>query len=145
MLDYYRFKEVYDLFVRNKCDEARDALSDLQQKYIELCDENELLKTQVQEFEEVLYLAKNLEYDGHSYWLKTGGVKQGPFCQNCFDRDGLLIRLNSAEATWKCNSCSATYLRQGDTLREAPVAAVSGRDRAPHAESGGAKVIQLYK
>ncbi|MFW5735677.1 MAG: hypothetical protein ACOCWR_11510 [Oceanidesulfovibrio sp.] len=137
MLDYYRFKEVHDLFTKGKYDEAKRVLAELQEKYIEVHDENELLRTQLQEFEDVLYLAKNLEYDGHSYWLKTGTIKQGPFCQCCFDRDGLLIRLGESGDKWRCLSCGVLYSRD-----DTEVAAATS-DTTERRES--AKVIQLYK
>lgn len=137
MLDYYRFKEVHDLFTKGKCDEARKVLAELQEKYIEVHDENEMLRTQLQEFEDVLYLAKNLEYDGHSYWLKTGTIKQGPFCRNCFDRDGLLIRLGESGDKWRCLSCGVVYARDEAGL------ASPARDNGERREPG--KVIHLYK
>lgn len=137
MLDYYRFKEVHDLFTKGKYDEAKKVLAELQEKYIEVHDENEMLRTQLQEFEDVLYLAKNLEYDGHSYWLKTGTIKQGPFCQSCFDRDGLLIRLGETADRWRCLSCGVIYDRD-DAEIVAPA-----RGNGERRESG--KVIHLYK
>lgn len=138
MLDYYRFKEVHDLFTKGKFDEAKKVLGMLQEKYIEVHDENEMLRTQLQEFEDILYLAKNLEYDGHSYWLKTGTIKQGPFCQSCFDRDGLLIRLGESGDQWKCLSCGAVYQRD-------EAAAISTVRENPGRRESGGKVIHLYK
>ncbi len=137
MLDYYLFKQVYDLFVENRFDEAKTLLSELQARYIELADENEDLKTQVQEFEDLLYLAKNVEFDGMSYWLRTGTVKQGPFCQACFDKDGQLHRLQEHPGGHSCTTCGTEY----------PIMARTARtyvERPPKVEAGG-KVIQLYK
>lgn len=136
MLDYYLFKQVHELYAQGKSEEARSILADLQDKFIEICDENTLLKTQIQEFEDVLFIAKNLEFDSFSYWLKTGSVRQGPFCRHCFDKDGLLIRLNDQGGEWKCLTCGAVYehpIQQADSLPPA-------KDKA---ESG--KVIHLYK
>lgn len=111
----------------------------MQEKYIEISDENAFLKTQVQEFEDILYLAKNLEYDGHSYWLKTGTIKQGPFCRNCFDNNGLLIRLNEVDEVWKCLTCGTRYGRGSNgVVPPRPTKAASAK-----IDSG--KVIQLYK
>ena len=138
MLDYYLFKQVHDLYEQGRTENARLILRELQEKYIETCDENAMLKTQVQEYEDVLYLAKNLEYDGFSYWLKTGSIKQGPFCQQCFDKDGLLIRLHERSDSWKCLTCGAVSERIKDVEEEEKVSPV--RERA-----GSGKVIQLYK
>ena len=138
MLDYYLFKQVHDLYEQGRTENARLILKELQEKYVETCDENALLKTQVQEYEDVLYLAKNLEYDGYSYWLKTGTIKQGPFCRKCFDTDGLLIRLHEHGDSWKCHTCDTEYVRvnvepKQDELVEAPQ------------KINNKKVIQLYK
>jgi hypothetical protein len=137
MLDYYLFKQVFDLFTEGKVDRAREVLRELQEKYIEVNDENTVLRSQVQEFEDILYLAKNMEFDGFSYWLKTGTIKQGPFCRNCFDREGLLIRLTEFGDHWRCTSCDAEYERE-QARPEAGKAKPAGK-----AEAG--KVIHLYK
>lgn len=138
MLDYYLFKQVHDLYEQGRTENARLILKELQEKYIEAWDENALLKTQLQEYEDVLYLAKNLEYDGYSYWLKTGAIKQGPFCQQCFDKDGLLIRLHEHKDSWKCLTCGAEYDRGAAKEEE-----IEPRP-APQKSSAG-KVIHLYK
>jgi len=140
MLDYYLFKQVYDLFVENRFEEAKALLAELQGRFVEMADENEQLKSQVQEFEDILYLAKNVEFDGMSYWLKTGTVRQGPFCQACFDKDGQLNRLEEAADHLHCQTCKSVFPlphgpgRTGRTFLE----------RAPRPEPGS-KVIHLYK
>ncbi|GAB7079645.1 hypothetical protein [Megalodesulfovibrio paquesii] len=137
MLHYYLFKQVYDLFVENRFDEARALLADLQGRFIEMADENEQLKTQVQEFEDILYLAKNVEFDGLSYWLKTGTVRQGPFCQACFDKDGQLNRLQEEPDRLLCLHCAAEFPLPGKPARTV-------LERAPRTDAGS-KVIHLYK
>jgi len=138
MLDYFLFKQIHDLYQEGKTETAKLVLKDLQEKYIDLNDENMLLKTQVKEYEDILYLAENLEYDGFSYWLKTAGIRQGPFCRSCFDRDSVLIRLHEAGLKWKCLSCGSDYDRRRDERYEI-------RDREPAAKVTTKKVIQLYK
>ena len=113
MLDYYRFKEIHDLFMKGKTEEARHVLMEMQSRYVSLCDENTMLKMQVQEFEDILYLSRNLVFDGFCYWLITGNIKQGPFCQSCYNRDGVLVRLAAAhDGKWQCATCGATYERE---------------------------------
>lgn len=135
MLDYYRFRQVLDLFDEGKAQEARAVLKELQEKYIEVCDENDFLKTQVEEYEDILYLAKNLEFDGTSYWLMTGAVRQGPFCRNCYNQNGLLIRLQEHGNQLKCFTCGETHI----TLEEE----AESQQQAQTAHSN--KVIPLYK
>lgn len=120
MLDYYRFKEIQDLFMKGNVEEARHMLVDMQSRYVALCDENTLLKMQVQEFEDILYLSRNLVFDGFCYWLITGGIKQGPFCQCCYNRDGVLSRMATRGAAWLCASCGAEHAREPRYAMPAP-------------------------
>ncbi|AGW12122.1 hypothetical protein DGI_0185 [Megalodesulfovibrio gigas DSM 1382 = ATCC 19364] len=137
MLDYYLFKQVYDLFVENRFEEARSLLAELQSRFIEMADENEQLKVQLREFEDILYLARNVEFDGMSYWLKTGTVRQGPFCQTCFDRDGQLHRLQETPDLLVCPACNSQFALPHRPCR-------TFLERAPRTDPGS-KVIQLYK
>jgi hypothetical protein len=111
MLEYYRYKEVSDLYAQNREEEARRLLTDLQARYIAMCDENATLRLRVQEFENVLYMANNLVFDGSSYWLLTGSVRQGPFCQICYEREGALIRLEHLDDELICPMCNASRER----------------------------------
>lgn len=109
MLEYYRFKEINDLFQKGRNEEARHLLMEMQARYIAMCDENSFLKMQVHELEDVLYLAKNLSFDGSCYWLLTGGIKQGPFCQRCYNQDGALLRLDTQNGEWICPACGMVH------------------------------------
>ena len=137
MLDYYLFKKAYDLFSKGKAHEGKQILNELQEKYIEICHESKLLKTQIQEYEDILYLAKNLIYDGTCYWLMTGTVRQGPFCRNCYDDKGLLVRLNEDPAGWRCYTCGMSYHQEKDAGRS--------EEAAISEKMENQKVIQLYK
>ncbi|MDR2077100.1 MAG: hypothetical protein LBP61_09280 [Desulfovibrio sp.] len=130
MLEYYRFKRVLDLFVSEQAAEAREELAALQRRYVSLCDENTTLKMQMQEYEDILYLARNLTFDGEFYWLETGAVRQGPFCPNCYDRDGLLMRLSGERHDRYCTSCRESYVSAGK------IAAVS-REPGRRTSAGG--------
>ena len=105
MLEYYRFKAVLDLFLKGREDEAKEELTALQRRYVSLCDENLALKMQVQEYEDILYLARNLHFDGELYWLVTGSIRQGPFCPKCWNRDGMLVRLAGEPGARRCSQC----------------------------------------
>lgn len=109
MLNYYRFKMVSDLFMQGKIEEARLELAELQRRYVALCDENTSHKMQVQEYEDILYLSRNLILDGKYYWLITGSIKQGPFCPHCYDQDGLLMRLAGDPGERYCTMCRMNY------------------------------------
>ena len=137
MLEYYRFKQVFDMVLKGRLEEAKDLLGELQERYIELCDENSLLKMQIQELDDILFLAKNLIYDGFCYWLITGTIKQGPFCQNCYDHDGLLMRLHEDHDHWRCHTCGETYDRKDD-VAAGPTGMALPKEK-------NSKVIHLYR
>ncbi|SHN57046.1 hypothetical protein [Desulfovibrio litoralis] len=105
MLEFYRFKAVYDLFAQGFFDEAKAALASLQQAYISLCDENIVLKQQVNELGDILHLSQNLVLDGTVCWVIADKIKQGPYCCACFSEEGILSRLVETKDGWQCPHC----------------------------------------
>ena len=120
MLDYLKFKKINALLVQGHFEEARRMLVELQARYIALSDEVSVLKKQVQEFEDILFLSHNLRMEGGQYWLQTGSVKHGPFCKPCYDYTGKLIRLESHKNVWRCPYCGLLHSRAPDV--QAPLA-----------------------
>lgn len=112
MLEYYRFKQVADLFLAGKGEEAKIQLAELQRLYVKLCDENLTRRTQLQEYEDILYLERNLFFDDRYYWLVTGGIKQGPFCPSCYNKDGLLVRLAGEPHERYCTYCQQSFVME---------------------------------
>lgn len=52
------------------------------------------------------------------YWRERNGIREGPFCQLCWDRDNKLIRLyheivdideKNWTSIWSCRACSSNY------------------------------------
>lgn len=127
MLEFFRFKEIHDLYLRGQVDEARHQLSELQARYVNLCDENTMLRTQIQGYEDILYLSRSLIFDGIFYWLITGSIKQGPFCPVCYNRDGLLLRLTDDGTSRHCLTCGSHFERSKSPAEKlTPRQAVSG-------------------
>lgn len=105
MLDYYKYKEVSELFLKGKTRKARQLLQELQTGYVSLCDELSTLKLQFKEFDDIIHFSENLVFDGNYYWLKTGSVRHGPFCAECCTEEGVLVRLphgNTQKICWRC-------------------------------------------
>ena len=105
MLHYYRFKDALSLFSAGKLEEGRRILRELLSEYISMADELNALRAQVQEYEDILYLARNLIFDGSYYWLLTGSLRQGPFCPHCYAKNGLLVRLLGEDGVFRCPNC----------------------------------------
>ena len=104
------FKRVLDLVNAGRFDEAETLLRDLQDEYVSLYSENEQLREQISEVTDVLDLAETMEYDGQKYWITEHGEKRGPYCQLCYDREGVLVRLQRNRKHWQCCSCNNIYL-----------------------------------
>lgn len=115
------FKRALDLFRLGKHEEAEALLKSLQDEFIAVCEENEALKTQLTEVADILDLAERVQFDGQKYWLVEDGKRKGPFCQVCYDRDGLLIHLQEHENHWECQNCHGLYMIPR-TIKEAPAA-----------------------
>ncbi|BDQ36681.1 hypothetical protein SYK_10410 [Pseudodesulfovibrio nedwellii] len=112
------FKRTLDLCKQGKIDEAAVLLKSLQDEFLAVCEENEALKEQLSEVADVLDLAEKIQFDGQKYWLTDEGEKKGPFCQVCYDRDGLLVHLHEHKNHWECQSCHGLYMVQQDSQTE---------------------------
>ncbi len=111
MLKAASFKKAFELFEKGRTQYGRNILEDLQTEYVELCDEVKFLKKQLVEVAEIVDLTESIEYDGQKYWLVEDLHKRGPYCQLCYDRDGLLIRLQDKERNWRCLSCGNIFAK----------------------------------
>ena len=103
------YKRVLELTEQGKAEEARLLQKSLQDEFLALCEENDILKHQLTEVTDVLDLAGKIRYDGQKYWLLDDGRK-GPFCQVCYDRDGLLVHLQEHEHHLECRNCRSLYM-----------------------------------
>lgn len=104
------YKRALELCEEGKIDEAKAVLKSLQEEFIAVCEENEALKSQLSEVADVLDLAEKVQFDGQKYWLNDDSDRKGPFCQVCYDRDGLLVHLHEHENHWECQNCNSLYM-----------------------------------
>jgi hypothetical protein len=109
------FKRALDLCKKGKLDAAEVLLKSLQDEFLAVCEENEILKKQLSEVADVLDLAEKIQFDGQKYWLMDEGERKGPFCQVCYDRDGLMIHLHEHDNHWECQNCRSLYMIPRDT------------------------------
>lgn len=127
------FKKVLDLLRAGKQDDARELLALLQERFLGLCQENENLRRQMDEVAQVLNLAECVEFDGQKYWLSENFRKKGPYCQVCYDRDALLVRLQEHDKHWHCQGCGNLYLKRA-----------AGAERKPGLRAVLGKTIPLF-
>lgn len=66
--------------------------------------------TEISGLKQSLEIKESLVYDPPYYWVEGEGEKTGPFCQQCYDSNGKLIRLQSwTTGYWKCKTCNNDY------------------------------------
>ena len=109
MLDYLRFKEINALFASGHYEEAKHLLLEAQARCLALRDEMRMLRIRLQSLEEALALARNLYCEHGFYWLKTNGVRQGPFCPRCYDQEAILVHLDKMGDALACAYCGEVF------------------------------------
>lgn len=64
----------------------------------------------IKDLQESLDVRQRLAWEQPYYWLDVKGVKEGPYCQQCYDNGRKLIRLQSnGNGTWSCRTCQNNY------------------------------------
>lgn len=105
------FRKVLELFNEGRNKDASELLKVIQEDYLDLYTENKELKRQISEVAAVLDLAECMEFDGQKYWIDEETEKSGPYCQMCYDTDGILVRLQEREKCWECFSCKNIFVK----------------------------------
>ena len=102
-----RYKEITDLIKKGATIEAQEKIMELREAALALEEENIELKNKVKELEDKLNTKANVVWESPYYWSVNGDEKDGPYCQNCYDGDGKLIRLQQPgrEGYWECHTC----------------------------------------
>ncbi len=124
------FKRALILCKEGRLEEAEAILKSLQDEFLAVCEENEALKTQLNEVADVLNLAEKIQFDGQKYWLAEENERKGPFCQVCYDRDGLLVHLQARDKHWECQNCHGLYMMPRDEAEKQPVKRATPRAKA---------------
>lgn len=91
----------------DKIDQYQQIL-EVQQLLLDMQEENQNLKKENQELRDKLIQKKKLKFESNSYWNE----EDGPFCMNCYDDAGKMIRLIQWEGDsgkWMCNICKESY------------------------------------
>jgi len=92
---------------------------------IQIAEVQDLLlerEAKIKKLEERADTKKNVLWEAPWYWHMDGGKKDGPFCQQCYDKDSALIRLQDLEnGYWICNTCQNTYAMKGRAYRSPEV------------------------
>ncbi|MEI8594000.1 hypothetical protein [Photobacterium sp. Hal280] len=96
--------------IKMKLAELISALADAK---LEVSDLKELLVSkdeEIRQLQESQDLKKHMIWEKPFYWDMRTGEKDGPFCQQCFNSDNKLIRLQTfSEGHWKCLACKNSF------------------------------------
>ena len=69
--------------------------------------------TRLQTLEDTVQIQRDLYQRQGLYWLRSQGVSLGPFCPQCQENGGGLIRLYPTGTALCCPYCHALYPRPG--------------------------------
>jgi len=83
--------------------DAKIQMTEIQQVLLEKDDEIKALNQK-------LNTKEKLQWEQPYYWRIDGNQKEGPFCQQCYDKNHELIRLQgSNNGYWECKTCKNFY------------------------------------
>jgi len=104
------YKDIVDLIKKGSTIEAQKKIMELREGALALQEENLELKSKIKELEEKLAKKEEVVWEQPFYWVNKGDLKDGPFCQKCYDSEDKLIRLQTMESgAWRCNSCDTLF------------------------------------
>tara|TARA_B100000959_G_C14985825_1_gene625530 strand:- start:2064 stop:2453 length:390 start_codon:yes stop_codon:yes gene_type:complete len=104
-----KYKDIIDLVKKGSTIEAQEKIMQLREAAMELKEENVSLRKK-KELEDLLAIKKNLSYEKPYYWIINEEKKEGPFCQLCYDKEQLLVRLQDRnKGKWACHSCKTIF------------------------------------
>ena len=82
--------------------DANTKIAEIQRQMIEKENEIDKLKNKIK-------LKGKMIFESPYYWKVEGNKKDGPFCQHCYDKDNILIRLQgNGGGFWECKACKNT-------------------------------------
>jgi hypothetical protein len=80
-----------------------DAKVELAELQLSLAEKDE----QIRSLQEQVELTHSVQWEEPFYWIVRDGEKDGPFCQQCYDKDSKLMRLHSHDRQfWQCATCN---------------------------------------
>lgn len=59
-----------------------------------------------------LEVRESVTWEAPYYFIQKGETREGPFCQQCYDSDSKLIRLQgsiTSRGEWRCRTCRSVY------------------------------------
>jgi hypothetical protein len=80
-------------------------------------------EARIRELVQQLETRGKLKWVDPAYWLEADTGLQGPFCQQCYDTGGKLVRLqDDGDGYYECKACKNGFVTPAHREREAQVA-----------------------
>lgn len=105
------YTEIIELLKKGATLEAQTKIMELREALLSEKEENNILHLQIHELEKQLEIKDQLNWDGKMYWLIKNGVNDGPYCQQCYDSNKKLIRLQKSvnNDCMLCKTCKNIF------------------------------------
>jgi len=111
------YKEIIELLKKGLTLEAQEKIMELRVAALELQEENLKFRERIRQLEGELQLNKNLIFEAKTglYWLSgSDGLRDGPFCAICRDKENKLVRLHDGrnrvvQTRWICMVCGKSF------------------------------------
>lgn len=106
-----KVSEIVALIKKGMTIEAQEKIMELRQAVLDQQEVIAELRNEIRELTSQLEFKKSLLFERGVYWLEKEGVKDGPFCQVCYDKSQTLSRLvlaDWAHSGWSslCHVCN---------------------------------------
>jgi hypothetical protein len=96
--------------LRLKWADLINALADARIEAAEVQETLNLKDGEIRKLQEALSVKTSLTYEEPAYWRVEGAKREGPYCQQCYDKEGKLIRLQGGTTgVYDCKTCNNTF------------------------------------
>ena len=100
-----------------------ELISALASAKINIAETQEVLlkrENEIKQLKELLSLVEDLTFEAPYYWQEKKGIKDGPFCSNCWESNKSLIHLMKTciGDIWECPKCKNEFSASGKQNRK---------------------------
>lgn len=114
--------------IKLKVAELVSALADVKMQLAEVQELVSEREATIKDLRAKINLQKEVVWETPYYWRVTEQGKDGPYCQQCFDKNKELIRLQgNGGGYWACKTCGNNFLDRTYNASAGVIFTTSGR------------------
>ncbi len=122
------YKEIISLMKKGLTLEAQEKIIELREIALQFQQENIEKKEEVNKLLKLMEIEKSISWEKPFYYTLKEKIKEGPFCQLCYDKNKNLIRLQNPEkGCFRCLACDNDYYTEDYNPSVGPVSFGSSR------------------